>query len=97
MAENDGYRLDDRVLGQVRLQVGNLLDPALLAHEPPYDFVFCRNVVIYFDKETQRKLFDRIADLLVPGGWLYIGHSESLFQVSDRFRLSGKTIYQQVR
>jgi len=60
----------------------------------PFDAVFCRNVVIYFDKATQAKLFDRIADLLSPSGWLYIGHSESLFNVTNRFRLAGKTTYQ---
>ena len=60
----------------------------------PFDVLFSRNVVIYFDKETQRRLFARLADLLKPGGWLYIGHSENLFQVSDRFRSCGKTIYQ---
>ena len=42
----------------------------------PFDAVFCRNVVIYFDKPTQAKLFKRIAEMMVPGGWLYIGHSE---------------------
>jgi chemotaxis protein methyltransferase CheR len=60
----------------------------------PFDAVFCRNVVIYFDKATQAKLFDSIADLLSPSGWLYIGHSESLFNVTNRFRLVGKTTYQ---
>jgi len=58
--------------------------------------VFCRNVVIYFDKETQRRLFDRIANLLEPNGWLYIGHSENLFNVCDRFELVGRTIYRKV-
>jgi chemotaxis protein methyltransferase CheR len=60
----------------------------------PFDIIFCRNVVIYFDKPTQRRLFDRFADLLQPDGWLYIGHSESLFNVTDRFRPAGRTIYQ---
>jgi len=60
----------------------------------PFDAIFCRNVMIYFDKETQRRLVDRFAGMLVPGGHLFIGHSESLFNVSDRFRLLGRTIYQ---
>lgn len=59
----------------------------------PFDAIFCRNVVIYFDKATQRRLFDRLADILVPGGWLYVGHSETLFRVSDRFVPAGRTIY----
>lgn len=59
----------------------------------PLDAIFCRNVVIYFDKETQRGLFDRYADLLAEGGYLFIGHSESLFKVTDRFELIGNTIY----
>jgi chemotaxis protein methyltransferase CheR len=59
----------------------------------PFDFIFCRNVVIYFDKDTQRKLFSRYADKLVPEGHLFIGHSESLYKVSERFKLIGQTIY----
>ncbi len=62
----------------------------------PLDFIFCRNVVIYFDKPTQKILFDRYAELLPVGGHLFIGHSESLFKVSDRFKLIGKTIYRKV-
>lgn len=60
----------------------------------PFDFVFCRNVVIYFDKPTQRVLFERFADLLVQQGHLFVGHSESLFKVTERFVPLGKTIYQ---
>jgi chemotaxis protein methyltransferase CheR len=59
----------------------------------PFDIIFCRNVVIYFDKETQRTLFRRFAGLLGGDGYLFIGHSESLFKVSEQFRLIGKTIY----
>lgn len=62
----------------------------------PFDVIFCRNVVIYFDRETQLRLFDRFADILKPGGWLFIGHSENLYRVSDRFSLVGRTIYQRV-
>jgi chemotaxis protein methyltransferase CheR len=54
-------------------------------------------VVIYFGKDTQRRLFDRYADILVPGGYLYVGHSESLHLISERFKLIGKTIYRRIR
>lgn len=61
-----------------------------------FDVIFCRNVVIYFDKETQKVLFNRYANQSAPKSWLYIGHSESLFNVCDRYKLHGKTIYQKV-
>lgn len=60
----------------------------------PFDVIFCRNVVIYFDKPTQKKLFQRFHDLLVPGGYLILGHSESLHNLNDDFELIGQTIYQ---
>ena len=59
----------------------------------PLDIIFCRNVVIYFDKPTQRLLFDRFANLLAQGGHLFIGHSENLFQLTNRFRLVQQTVY----
>ncbi|MFB9887566.1 CheR family methyltransferase [Balneatrix alpica] len=59
----------------------------------PFDVVFCRNVVIYFDRPTQATLFSRIADMLAPQGTLFIGHSETLNQVSSRFISQGNTIY----
>jgi chemotaxis protein methyltransferase CheR len=59
----------------------------------PMDVIFCRNVIIYFDKETKAKLIDRFANALKTGGYLFLGHSESLFQVTDRFELVGNTIY----
>lgn len=62
-----------------------------------FDAVFCRNVVIYFDKPTQKILFDRIANLIKPDGWLYIGHSENLHKVCDRFEPIGHTIYRKIR
>jgi chemotaxis protein methyltransferase CheR len=63
----------------------------------PFDAVFCRNVVIYFDKPTQRRLFDRYADILKPNGWLTVGHSESLQNLSDRFELVGRTVYRRTK
>ena len=60
----------------------------------PFDIIFCRNVVIYFDKPTQKVLFDRYYDLMAESGHLFIGHSESLYRVSDKFSLIGNTMYQ---
>ena len=72
----------------------------LMSHWPmkgPFDVLFCRNVVIYFDKPTQQVLFNRFADLMSPGGHLFVGHSENLNNVCDRFELIGKTVYRKVR
>ncbi|MBI1423011.1 MAG: methyltransferase domain-containing protein [Gammaproteobacteria bacterium] len=63
----------------------------------PFDVIFCRNVVIYFNKDTQRTLFERYADILADDGYLIVGHSESLHKVTDRFELLGKTIYRKAK
>ena len=62
----------------------------------PLDVIFCRNVVIYFDKDTQRELFSRLAPLQRPGDLLFLGHSESLFKVCDSYGLIGKTIHRRI-
>ncbi|MEJ1961826.1 MAG: protein-glutamate O-methyltransferase CheR [Gammaproteobacteria bacterium] len=72
----------------------NLMDA--LPMRGPLDAIFCRNVVIYFDKDTQRALFARMAALQRPGALLFLGHSESLFKVSDAYALVGKTIYRRI-
>jgi chemotaxis protein methyltransferase CheR len=72
----------------------NLLEPWPM--KGPFDVIFCRNVVIYFDKETQRRLFDRMAELQEPGSWLFIGHSENLFNVTRRYKLVGRTVYRRM-
>lgn len=63
----------------------------------PFDAIFCRNVMIYFDHPTKARLVDRFAGLLRSHGWLYIGHSESLSKVSDRFQLVGRTIHRRIK
>lgn len=74
--DGGAYRIADRVREQVRLHVGNLLDPALLANEPSYDFVFCRNLLIYFDQPTQKQVFDVLKELTHVDGVLFIGPAE---------------------
>ena len=63
----------------------------------PQDVIFCRNVIIYFNKETKTRLVEKYADSLKPGGYLFIGHSESLYKITDRFELIGNTIYRKVK
>jgi chemotaxis protein methyltransferase CheR len=59
----------------------------------PFDAIFCRNVMIYFDKPTQHKVLQRFAPLMYKDALLFAGHSESLQGVTDIFRLRGKTVY----
>ena len=62
----------------------------------PFDIVFCRNVMIYFDNPTQRKVLEGMHRALKPGGLLYVGHSENFTEARDLFRLRGKTVYERV-
>ena len=59
-----------------------------------FDVIFCRNVMIYFDKPTQGKILDRFAPLMKPDGLLFAGHSENFLYVCDEFKLRGKTVYE---
>jgi chemotaxis protein methyltransferase CheR len=79
----------------VRFGQLNLQSPVWPAQEP-YDVIFCRNGVIYFDREVQKKLLARFADLLVPGGLLMVGHSESFPSGHAGFRSCGRTAYERV-
>lgn len=60
----------------------------------PFDVVFCRNVMIYFDGPTQRKVLERIHRVMKPGGLLFVGHSENFNESRDLFVLRGKTVYE---
>jgi chemotaxis protein methyltransferase CheR len=69
---------------------------ALAAFAPTVDVVFCRNVMIYFDKPTQRRVVDRIARVLRPGGLLFVGHSENLADQRAQFAARGHTVYERI-
>ena len=75
-ALDEGHLLHERVRDQVSLQVGNVLDPALASRDGLYDFVFCRNLLIYFDVPTQQRVFEVLKRLLHPQGVLFIGPAE---------------------
>jgi chemotaxis protein methyltransferase CheR len=73
----------------------NLLDGAWPVRGP-FDAIFCRNVMIYFDKPTQLAILEKFAPLL-PDGLLFVGHSESLFHAAHLFRPRGRTVYEPAR
>jgi len=71
----------------------NLLAPSWPV-SGPFDVIFCRNVMIYFDKPTQSKILSRFVPLMKPDGLLFAGHSENFMYASDAFKLRGKTVYE---
>ena len=93
---NEGFvSVRPELRSMVRFAQLNLQSPAWPAQEA-YDVIFCRNVVIYFDREFQKQLLARLAGLLVPGGLLMVGHSESFPAAHPGFRSCGRTAYERV-
>lgn len=83
-----GYRIAERVREYVRFGVVNLAAPSFPMVPPEsLDLLLCRNVIIYFDLPTIRGLMDRFLAALRPGGLLFLGYSESLFKVYDKFEM----------
>ena len=86
-------RIRPELAAMVELQPLNLLAPKW-AVDGPFDAIFCRNVMIYFDKQTQARILERFAPLLKPDGLLFAGHSENFSYISQTFRLRGQTVYE---
>jgi len=95
-AREGTVRVRDELRAMITFRRLNLLDPSWPLRGP-FDAIFCRNVMIYFDKPTQRRILERFAPLLRDDGLLFAGHSESFFHTADLFRLRGKTVYEPVR
>ena len=89
-------RVRDEIRALVDFRELNLRD-AHWSLEGPFDAIFCRNVLIYFDKATQRQVLERVADRLAPGGLYFAGHSESLLHAADLFEPCGRTVYRLAR
>ena len=91
---NAGYvKVRPEVANLVTFRPLNLLD-AQWSLRNGFDAIFCRNVMIYFDKETQFAILRRFAPLMAADGLLFVGHSENFSQARDYFHLLGKTVYQ---
>lgn len=83
--QGDGFVIQERIKRLVSFGRLNLLDRERVAAEGPFDAIFCRNVLIYFDKPTQKRVVESFAKALRPGGYLFLGHAESLFHLTDLY------------
>lgn len=82
------YRVNDQVRAFIHFDAHNLAAPFWPQVESAsLDAIFCRNVIIYFDQATIIALMERFFDALRPGGWMFLGYSESLFKISTRFEM----------
>lgn len=85
--EKGDYRIIDKVKKLVSFSYLNLLDPYKASLLSTMDVIFCRNVIIYFDKEAKKKVIESFHHKLREGGYLLLGHSESLINISNAFAL----------
>lgn len=88
-ASAGGYAIKANVRAKVRLLRGNLLDPVLMANEAPYHFVFCRNLLIYFDQPTQRRSLKVLERLSRPDAMIFVGPAEASLLTSHGFVPAG--------
>lgn len=89
------YQANDSLKSILQFKQLNLLEPWPIRGQ--FDVVFCRNVIIYFDLKTQKTLFQNIHQHMVDDACLYIGHSETLLNVSEQFKSYGLTIYKRLQ
>ncbi|AYD03204.1 protein-glutamate O-methyltransferase CheR [Neorhizobium sp. NCHU2750] len=99
MRATNAHRHDMRISPKLRQKVGfarlNLMDPSYPVGDQMH-IIFCRNVLIYFDKETQQKVLSRLCDCLKPGGYLFIGHSETVSGFNLPIRQVANTVFKRV-
>lgn len=89
---NGYYRVKKELKDIIKFRRFNLME--IPSFNNPFDIIFCRNVMIYFDKETQKSLVDRFYGCLKEGGYFFAGHSESLTGLTHRFKYIEPSVYQ---
>ena len=94
-ANAGSIRVKPELARDIEFRAFNLMAPQWSLGDA-FDMVFCRNVMIYFDAPTQRRVLERIHGTMRAGGLLYVGHSENFSESRDLFRLRGKTIYERL-
>ena len=95
VATRGEVRIHPRLRSTIGFARMNLMDSAYKVGEPMH-MIFCRNVLIYFDKPTQAKVLSRLCDCLVPGGFLYVGHSETVTGISLPVRQVANTVFKKI-
>jgi chemotaxis protein methyltransferase CheR len=81
------HRLAEALRGSVRFSRVNVMDQEAMARHGSFDVIFCRNMLIYFDEASRREAADNIYDCLLPGGFVCLGHTESMSRISPLFRV----------
>src|SRR5882724_11667460 len=94
-ANGGSIRVKPELTKMIDFRTHNLMDSRWSLGDP-FDIVFCRNVMIYFDAPTQRQVLERIHGVMKPKSLLFVGHSENFSESKDLFRLRGKTVYERV-
>ena len=97
LKEPGGARVKDPIRKMVRFRQGNIVEPASYEGLAPLDVIFCRNVLIYFSDAMILKVVKLFYEALAPGGYLFLGHAESLSRITDLFtpiRFQGAIVYQ---
>jgi chemotaxis protein methyltransferase CheR len=95
-----GFAVNEKLKRLVRFSHLNLFDEQKMRQMKGFDFIFCRNVLIYFDEDSRRKVVSQFYRALMPGGFIFLGHSESLSRITTAFRLrrlGGMIVYQKPR
>jgi len=94
MQPDGSYQISEAMRKEVIFKVFNLMDP--IVYKKPFDIIFCRNVMIYFDAETTNKLVKRFYDATSEGGYLFIGHSESIDKEYTGYTYVRPSTYQKI-
>ncbi|MDP6407288.1 MAG: protein-glutamate O-methyltransferase CheR [Alphaproteobacteria bacterium] len=92
--ETGEWQIDQQIRDLISFKRLNLIGDWPM--QGSFDAIFCRNVMIYFDVQTTQRLLERFVDILRPGGWLYIGHSENIIGMQDRLERVGGTTYRKL-
>lgn len=86
-ALNNKYKISDEIIKMVRFKHLNLYDEEQMARFKNFDIIFCRNVLIYFDESSRKKVVEMFYDSLVPGGYIMLGYSESMLRITRAFEM----------
>lgn len=92
--EDGKYQIVPQIKNEVQFKIFNLMQPIPMMYRNKYHLIFCRNVMIYFDQKTKIDLINRLYDAIQPGGYLFIGHSETIQRDQSNFKYICPAIYQ---